>query len=102
MKHERAEKQHARHQPKAPYARSGKVELQCIKIGNEREGDESKNQEPAGMQVDRYPENSANLDSFTAHRGTIPRPQYSATFPGNRTAWPQTHCVFRPTAYIFR
>jgi hypothetical protein len=45
--------------------------LKGFELGYEGKGDEAENDEPTGVQEDRNPIDSPDLDSFFAHRGTI-------------------------------
>src|SRR6267154_822690 len=83
MKHERAEEEDAGHQSQAPQPRFRNTEVEGFVLGNERESDQAKNEEPTRMKEDRYPVDPANLDSLAAHRGPVPQIQYSARRPSS-------------------
>src|ERR1019366_113401 len=71
VKYQGTEKQRAGHQSQAPQPGSGNVELQGVELGNKGEGDEPENYEPTGVQEDRYPIDSPDLDSFFAYCGRV-------------------------------
>jgi hypothetical protein len=67
VKDERAEKQPAGQQAEAPELGCRNVQVKGVKLGHKRVCDESEDQEPTGMQKDRYAIDPPDLDSFTAH-----------------------------------